>query len=928
MLIHRCLLTSITVPVALAACLGVTLTVIVPALAQEGDSDHFFREGVVHTLELTLPYDDWFETLMLHRQDEEYVYALVTSDDEEYDSIGVRFKGNSSFMHPGIKKSLKLKFNHYIQAQRFFGMKTLNLSNGFLDPTFLREKLFLEFCAAQGIACPRATFADVIINGELLGFYTVVEQVNKDFIGRRWGEGEKGNLYKGDPRGNLVWQGPDEGAYRRDYSLETNEDEDDWSDLVHLIDVLNNTRPEELVQSLEETFDVADYLLYEAAGGLFVNLDAYRGSGHNYYIYHMEDDGRFRQIVWDCNEAFGVFTLGMNPDQIIGLDIFWSQPPPQSRPLLTRILPDPIYRTIYLNRVTEMVYGPFQPDSFFPRIHRLADMVRPHVRNDRNKMFSDQEFERGLSEDIQAQQPRRPIIGLERFVHDRREAVLSQLDRINFNPPLRINEVLADNHSVTADEEDEFEDGLELINMTDHPFHLDGVGLTDEVGGDVWMLPDTTVPAGGFIWIWCDGDEEQGELHASFRLNADGEQVLLFSPDGRDVWDYLAWRELPIDLSWGRFPDGAPVQRQMQPTPGEENLPCRPPLFVGTARQPSRPSPEDTVWVTTSLQADNPLAEVNLFNRMGDDEEWTWGEMFDDGEADDGRFGAALSPVQAGVRVEYYLAAEDERGLERFDPVRAPEDLFSYISAEEWDGLVINELQASNDSTIADPQGEYDDWIELFNGSEVTVYLSGFYLTDDLNEPDRWEFPVGASIEPGEFLIVWTDSDDGDNPGLHSNFRLSAEGEQLGLFVPDGDGPVVVDTVTFDQQQIDWSFGREVDGSGDWVEFENPTPGKPNNPVAVDDGRSPLPEDIHLDVPCPNPFNDVVRIGFYLPSTLPVVIDLYDLSGRCVRHIAEERFTAGKHLLTLDAAGLSSGVYLLCLEAGGGQALRKLVLVR
>jgi len=272
----------------LVTCLQLILIIPVPASAQEEDSDFFFREGVVHTFDLILPYVDWFETLMDHRQDEEYVYGLVMCDGEEYDSIGVRFKGNSSFMHPGIKKSLKLKFNHLVPDQRFFGMKTLNFSNGFLDPTFLREKLFLEFCAAHGITCARATFADVFVNDELLGFYTVVEQVNKDFIERHWGEGEDGNLFKGDPQGNLIWRGDNPDGYNRDYRLETNEDEDDWSGLINFINVLNNTRPEELVASLEEVFDAADYLLYEATGGLFVNLDAYRGSGHNYYLYHVE----------------------------------------------------------------------------------------------------------------------------------------------------------------------------------------------------------------------------------------------------------------------------------------------------------------------------------------------------------------------------------------------------------------------------------------------------------------------------------------------------------------------------------------------------------------------------------------------------------------------------------------------------------------
>ncbi len=66
-----------------------------------------------------------------------------------------------------------------------------------------------------------------------------------------------------------------------------------------------------------------------------------------------------------------------------------------------------------------------------------------------------------------------------------------------------------------------------------------------------------------------------------------------------------------------------------------------------------------------------------------------------------------------------------------------------------------NEVQGDYVDTITDPQGEYEDWVELFNGMEVTVYIEGYFLTDDLGVPDQWEFPAETEIAPEGFLVVW-----------------------------------------------------------------------------------------------------------------------------------------------------------------------------
>ena len=85
--------------------------------------------------------------------------------------------------------------------------------------------------------------------------------------------------------------------------------------------------------------------------------------------------------------------------------------------------------------------------------------------------------------------------------------------------------------------------------------------------------------------------------------------------------------------------------------------------------------------------------------------------------------------------------------------------------------IFINEFMAGNDSVLADPQGDYDDWIELYNSSSETVDLGGMYLTDDLEDKTAWQFPAGTQIAGNSYLLVWADKDPEDNPnGLHATF--------------------------------------------------------------------------------------------------------------------------------------------------------------
>lgn len=144
--------------------------------------------------------------------------------------------------------------------------------------------------------------------------------------------------------------------------------------------------------------------------------------------------------------------------------------------------------------------------------------------------------------------------------------------------------------------------------------------------------------------------------------------------------------------------------------------------------------------------------------------------------------------------------------------------------------VFINEWLAINDSILSDPaDGAYSDWFELYNPGDSDADLSGFTLTDDLNDPQQFVIPQGTVVPAGGFLLVWADNDPEQNssgPNLHVNFALSGGGESIGLFKPGGS---VLDSITFEPQTSDVSEGRFPDGAEPpFVSMSTPTPGQPN----------------------------------------------------------------------------------------------------
>ena len=241
---------------------------------------------------------------------------------------------------------------------------------------------------------------------------------------------------------------------------------------------------------------------------------------------------------------------------------------------------------------------------------------------------------------------------------------------------------------------------------------------------------------------------------------------------------------------------------------------ANPPIIDNLSSNPVSVLPHSTVSITSNI-SNADYAYLGYRFKFADKFEKV--QMFDDGNNGDGIAGDGIygATINVDARdIQYYIYAENsDAGI--FSPQRAEHD-FHQIPVIS--GLVINEVMAANFSKVADQDGEYDDWVELYNGGANDINLTGFYLSDNENILNKWMFP-NITIASNDYLIIWCDTAGTTQSGLHTTYRLSADQEEVYLIDPSG---TVLDAVHFVNMPVDLSYSRVPNGSGPFV-YQEPT---------------------------------------------------------------------------------------------------------
>jgi hypothetical protein len=388
------------------SCVLVSLIATIIVFAKISYSQSFYDINTIQTIHITFEQSNWDFMLDTSKAGSDgYIMAKsVAINGVIFDTVGVKYKGNSTYNPNYIKNPFHIELDTY-KEQDYQGYKDIKLSNVAKDPSFLREVLSYSILRKYMIA-PLSNYANVYVNGTLLGLYVNSESIGKTFINQNFysktnaffkcnpigGAGPGGNT----ARPNLLFLGTDSANYSTAYEMKSDYG---WVDLIDLTYTLNNN-----VTNIENILDVDRALWMLAFNNILVNLDSYSGGfAQNYYLYK-DNTGRFNPIIWDLNESFGKFsstgtinlpstTAKMQMTHLLHSgDSNW--------PLIQKLLAIPSYKKMYLAKLHTLLTENFSNNSYFTTAQTIQPVINSAVQSDPNKFYSYAQYQNNLTTDV------------------------------------------------------------------------------------------------------------------------------------------------------------------------------------------------------------------------------------------------------------------------------------------------------------------------------------------------------------------------------------------------------------------------------------------------------------------------------------------------------------------------------------------------
>lgn len=319
-----------------------------------------------------------------------------------YDSVGVKFKGNSSYDSTRVKNPLHVKLDYVRANATYNGEEDIKLGNGFADPSMVREVLAYEVLRNY-MAAPQCNFARVTINGGYYGLFSSAESIDSDFNSDHF-YSSSNSFFKCTPQNvvsgqvpNLLHLGADSANYYTRYEIKS---VIAWKDLISLCDTLANAPA-----VIDTILDVDRALWMLAFNNVTVNLDSYTGAfSQNYYLYQ-DDNGRFNPIVWDLNMCFGGFAnTGTSNLSIANMQTMTPilHSTYGAKPLIVKLLADSIYYNMYIAHMRTITNEFFANGAYLTRATQLQTLIDSSAQADTNMFYSYAQYQTGLTTTIGA----------------------------------------------------------------------------------------------------------------------------------------------------------------------------------------------------------------------------------------------------------------------------------------------------------------------------------------------------------------------------------------------------------------------------------------------------------------------------------------------------------------------------------------------
>ena len=386
------------------------LCILLSIVSLTSNAQDLYDLTTIQTIKITFAESNWDQLLDAEKAgNEDYIMATeVTINGVSYDSVGVKYKGNSTYNSNQIKNPFHIELDTY-KSQDYQGYKDIKLSNVAKDPSFLREVLSYAIIR-QYMNAPKSNYANVYVNGTLIGLYSNSEAVSKAFLKSEFDSKNNTFVKCNPPAGagpqtndfpNLVYAGTDSANYDAAYEIKS---DDGWQDLLDLCDSLGNN-----LNAIESILDVDRTIWMLALDNVMVNLDSYIGAfAQNYYLYQNDFD-QFIPIIWDLNESFGVFSMTgtsslMNTTAKQQMSHLLHEND-ANYPLMKQLMNISMYKRMYLAHIKTILNENFESGSYQSMAQTLQSLITSAVQSDNNKFFSNAEFISNLTTDVNSGGP-------------------------------------------------------------------------------------------------------------------------------------------------------------------------------------------------------------------------------------------------------------------------------------------------------------------------------------------------------------------------------------------------------------------------------------------------------------------------------------------------------------------------------------------
>ena len=413
------------------------LSVALALISLTSFSQGFYDINTINNIEINFWDANWDATLDTYYANDvgERLVATVVINGVQYDSCGVKYKGNSSYDVNRTKNPFNIKLDYIKGSQNVDGYETLKLSNVYKDPSFVREVLAYEI-ARKYTTAPQANFTNVTVNGSLFGLYTNVENINKNFVKNHYWE-DNGAFFKGEqiqgppaagcpgfppPTGAPIWGylNSDSTCYEKYYELEG---DFGYKAVMNMLDTFNN-----YAADMEEVLNIDRHIWSIAFSNTFVSLDSPLNIPHNYYIYR-DVNGRFNHILWDENLSFGTFGLGDAPTTLIGsqqLDPYFNNN--SDFPIINQVLQNNTYKNMYFAHMRTFLTENIANNLYTDRIDTIQTLIDADVQADPLKFYTYTDFQNNVNTTASGQYGIAELMGA-------RDTYLNTLPELTAIPP-------------------------------------------------------------------------------------------------------------------------------------------------------------------------------------------------------------------------------------------------------------------------------------------------------------------------------------------------------------------------------------------------------------------------------------------------------------------------------------------------------------